>query len=71
MHVKGKIIVNFYIYIALGQNVPNSESCFILRLLWEAKIIVNFNIKLFQYTLAKIHNFQKILSNSIPTCSEL
>ena len=32
-HAKGKIMVNFYIVNALGQNLANSESCPILRLL--------------------------------------
>ena len=30
---KGKGMVNFYIVNALGQNLANSESCTILRLL--------------------------------------
>jgi hypothetical protein len=37
-HPKGKSMVNFYIINALGQNLANSESCSILRLLQEAKI---------------------------------
>ena len=37
-HVNGKSMVNFYSIKALGQNVINSESYFILRLLQEAKI---------------------------------
>ena len=32
-HAKGKSMVNFYIVNALGQNLENSESCPILRLL--------------------------------------
>ena len=32
-HAKGKSTVNFYIVNALGQNLANSESCPILRLL--------------------------------------
>ena len=32
-HAKGKSMVNFYIVNALGQNLANSESCPILRLL--------------------------------------
>ena len=32
-HAKGKSLVNFYIVNALGQNLANSESCPILRLL--------------------------------------
>jgi hypothetical protein len=32
-HAKGKIMVNLYIVNALGQNLANSESCPILRLL--------------------------------------
>ena len=32
-HAKGKSMVNFYIVNALGQNLANSESCLILRLL--------------------------------------
>ena len=30
---KGKSMVNLYIVNALGQNLPNSESCPILRML--------------------------------------
>ena len=32
-HAKGKSMANFYIINALGQNLANSESCPILRLL--------------------------------------
>ena len=32
-HFKGKIMFNFYIINALGQNLANSESCLILRFL--------------------------------------
>ena len=32
-HAKGNSMVNFYIVSALGQNLANSESCPILRLL--------------------------------------
>ena len=35
---KGMRMVNFYIFNVLGQNLANSESCPILRLLQEAKI---------------------------------
>ena len=37
-HAKGKSMVNFYIVNALGQNLANSESYPILRLLKEDKI---------------------------------
>ena len=47
-----KSIVNFYIVNALGQNLANSESCPILRLLSEAKIC-NFG----GIQWLRVHNF--------------